>query len=780
MFTVEQITQNIINQLQLLDPAVSAEVGTPERKLIEATAEMIASSQVDFTVLNQQHDLDAMAGGRLDAYLSIFNFGRQSAVPAYGTVTFSRNVASSNAIIIPAGTQVLANIDDIVFPTITYITLQTVILEAGQLSVSAPVQCTVAGSIGNIDANKIVGFSGRTINGITRVTNNAPIIGGQDAESDSQYKTRFRNTFLRNISGTTDTVVGPMSRYQEYIQVPTERDNALKTPTGGYDVNGNVWVHKRTSSVSTIPYSKYTYPNNYFLTDTTLDPATATFFRPEVDYIFNTPPVDASATGTNEVQTITSTATGGTFTLTFDGQTTGNIAYNATGAAVQTALEGLANIGVGDVSVTGSSGGPWTVTFQGELRYRNVPMLIEDETNLTGGTITIVETTAGVESTQTSGTPATSPNITFLNPYDSVSNPTGNKLLAENEVLLLEHAYVSLNSRNDPSFGILNAVDIYIDGQNLISGSSVEVVPASNHNLQNTNALQWTYQKTTSPKVINFRRAIDSAECTVGNRIQPLYWQPVLDLPETIQVGTSTYYKANFYNSANNTYYNQYDPTTNTYSFPAHYALAVEVNSYHGTIRARNGIEWFLVGPNHLKGALPEDGEVYSGAFIDEQVGVEFSVEGYLYDRNVSDLQAICEKNKQITQDVLVHRAKYRFFRPIVTIMYTLGATRSAVNASIIAALDSFFKNQYFGSTVQLSDILQVIHNVPGVDNVRWTNDTPSGNKLEEVGADGRTLSGGPFMITSDFFLQDNELPASPSANQITITVRAQNTWNIA
>src|SRR3954465_8763162 len=50
--------------------------------------------------------------------------------------------------------------------------------------------------------------------------------------------------------------------------------------------------------------------------------------------------------GTNEVQTITvtGTPTGGTFTLTYSTQTTAAIAYNATAAAVQTALEALSNI----------------------------------------------------------------------------------------------------------------------------------------------------------------------------------------------------------------------------------------------------------------------------------------------------------------------------------------------------------------------------------------------------------------------------------------------------
>ena len=46
-------------------------------------------------------------------------------------------------------------------------------------------------------------------------------------------------------------------------------------------------------------------------------------------------------------------ATGGTFTLTFDGQTTAPIAYDATAAPVQAALEALGNVEPGDVVVTG-------------------------------------------------------------------------------------------------------------------------------------------------------------------------------------------------------------------------------------------------------------------------------------------------------------------------------------------------------------------------------------------------------------------------------------------
>lgn len=678
VLTADQITQNIINQLRLLDPAVSAEVGTPERKLIEATAELIASQQVDFTVLNSQTDLSSLSGGRIDAYLALYNFGRQQATPSYGTVTFGRSVAATAAILIPQGTQIIANIDDSVFPSLTFVTTQTVVLEAGTTSINAPVQCSIAGSIGNIEANKVVGFGGLApISGISTVSNSQAFSGGTDEEDDATYVTRFQNTFLRNISGTTDmflalavsvngvtkaNVVGPVSRYQEYVQVPSQ-DAVQITP---YDTAGTTLPHKGSSVYSTNSYSQYTYPSNYYVTDGILDPATAKFFKQGVDYVFNTPPWDG-----------------------------------ATGAA-------------------------WV--------GHN-----------------------------------TQPNITFLDVTGAL-NPN----IVTGDVLFFEHAYVSKNSRNNIGLGITNCVDVFVNGENETSVDSEEVVPTSANNLQNSNTALWTYQ----PATPNYKRKIDGRSAAVGSRIIPLYWQPALDIPDSITIGSDTYFKANYYNSSNSTYYNQYDGTT--YSFKAHYIMVEEVTSYYGTIRARSGIEFFLAGNNYLNGQIvgdPADGSSYGGVKIDTLAGTQFSLVGYTYDKNIADLQAIMEKNKQTTSDVLVHRSKIRYFRPIVTIMYSFGATQSVVNASIIANLESFFENQYYGSAIQLSDILQVIHNTPGVDNVRWTNTIPGGNAMEEVNRDGTSLSGGPTYITDDFFIQDNELAASPDSNQVTITVRAQNTW---
>jgi hypothetical protein len=61
-------------------------------------------------------------------------------------------------------------------------------------------------------------------------------------------------------------------------------------------------------------------------------------------------------------QAVTVTGSSGTFTLTFKGQTTSPMAFNATAAQVQGKLSALSTIGVGGVTVT-QAGNVYTVTF---------------------------------------------------------------------------------------------------------------------------------------------------------------------------------------------------------------------------------------------------------------------------------------------------------------------------------------------------------------------------------------------------------------------------------
>ncbi|MBL8815973.1 MAG: hypothetical protein JNL58_08070 [Planctomyces sp.] len=127
--------------------------------------------------------------------------------------------------------------------------------------------------------------------------------------------------------------------------------------------------------------------------------AASTWTAAEGRYDITVTTTTEGAANANEVQTITlsPTPTGGTFTLTYAGQTTSPIAYNASAATVDTALEALSNIGVGDVTVTGSAGGPWTVTFGGALANTNVQQITGNGSGLTGAatqTFTAAQVTA--------------------------------------------------------------------------------------------------------------------------------------------------------------------------------------------------------------------------------------------------------------------------------------------------------------------------------------------------------------------------------------------------
>lgn len=99
---------------------------------------------------------------------------------------------------------------------------------------------------------------------------------------------------------------------------------------------------------------------------------------------------DTLPSGTNAVQTVTVSATAGTFTLTFGGATTSALAYNATAAQVQSALEALSTIGSGNVAVTGS----YVVTFQGTLGTAPLETMTADGSSLTG-TVSVATTTTG-------------------------------------------------------------------------------------------------------------------------------------------------------------------------------------------------------------------------------------------------------------------------------------------------------------------------------------------------------------------------------------------------
>lgn len=90
---------------------------------------------------------------------------------------------------------------------------------------------------------------------------------------------------------------------------------------------------------------------------------------------------------TSTVVILTIDATGGTFTLTVSGQTTSAIAENAAASAVVSALDSLSTVTAS--TVTGSAGGPYTITIDSSV---TASTFTANAGSLTGGAMTAVFT----------------------------------------------------------------------------------------------------------------------------------------------------------------------------------------------------------------------------------------------------------------------------------------------------------------------------------------------------------------------------------------------------
>jgi hypothetical protein len=121
-------------------------------------------------------------------------------------------------------------------------------------------------------------------------------------------------------------------------------------------------------------------------------------------FMYNTQAMKIRVNGTNELQRLTPTGTisGGTFTITYSGQTTSSLPYTATAEAIMAALVALSNIGEGDVLVSGGPlpAAPVDIEFRKALGCTNVAQVTYTSSLTGGGSLTISTVTAGVAAAQ--------------------------------------------------------------------------------------------------------------------------------------------------------------------------------------------------------------------------------------------------------------------------------------------------------------------------------------------------------------------------------------------
>lgn len=117
--------------------------------------------------------------------------------------------------------------------------------------------------------------------------------------------------------------------------------------------------------------------------------------------------------GTNATQTVTmsGTPTAGTFELSFGGNATSALQFDATSSEVQAALEALSSVGTGNVLVSGGPfpGTPMTVEFRNALGSSVQPLLAVTNDDLTGGTSPSVAVMAGTAGAEGAASPLPTP-----------------------------------------------------------------------------------------------------------------------------------------------------------------------------------------------------------------------------------------------------------------------------------------------------------------------------------------------------------------------------------
>jgi autotransporter-associated beta strand protein len=102
--------------------------------------------------------------------------------------------------------------------------------------------------------------------------------------------------------------------------------------------------------------------------------------------------VAVAGSGTAEVQNVTVNGVSGSFKLTFKGAQTGSLPFNVTAAAMQSALQNLSTIGANNVTVT-QTGNVYAVTFAGSLGVGTQPQM---SVSVAGGvSASVTEATVG-------------------------------------------------------------------------------------------------------------------------------------------------------------------------------------------------------------------------------------------------------------------------------------------------------------------------------------------------------------------------------------------------
>lgn len=330
------------------------------------------------------------------------------------------------------------------------------------------------------------------------------------------------------------------------------------------------------------------------------------------------------------------------------------------------------------------------------------------------------------------------PTVTVLN---STAIPSGT-------VADLMYQYTPVMSRNDPSNAIINRIDVWCGGTRAVSAQQSVVF-----NNTKTFAPSGTYN------LNNFVRP-DGTNPTSGNVFVPLAFGPIVTVSPTVTIGATTYGLATPAN-----------PMGTVASGVTYAYQIVHDNTANGyTPQSLFGLEWNAAN-------LPANNSVFTMG----------SDGAYTYNQIPTSVQKAIDSWRLAGTDARAHQAQAIRLKFSVAVMYDRGAYPAQVNQAMDTALSGWLNGLGINSVVQVSDVLQTLHNVPGVDNVRFLNGTDfagftvgTANSytvgIQQITATGTVISsyvdstGRP----KDIVFTDSQMPQFGASLYVQ---KSQNTW---
>lgn len=206
--------------------------GDPERAIFEASGTQDVFIESLLQIIWTAARASTANGPDLDSFCADFNFYRLPATYAQGPVILSALSAPSVQVPIATGVLVQTPGGAIQYQLIADTsqsswspTLNSYVLPAGQTSITATAQATVAGSADNVQPGQLTQFA-TGVAGIATVTNGAAITNGLDQEKDPAFRARFVQYLASLSKATVEAYLSAANSVQQGLDLlPLENTN---------------------------------------------------------------------------------------------------------------------------------------------------------------------------------------------------------------------------------------------------------------------------------------------------------------------------------------------------------------------------------------------------------------------------------------------------------------------------------------------------------------------------------------------------------------------------